>query len=145
MKKENLIAQLEAAKALTSVVSIDNVIALIQQLEAEQKEVKVLGITEDLASILTDKITRALEMNSDEFADRGSAQFEIGWNNQLELTEVDIDVYEIMRHVEAVLEEFVIEEEDPEPDTRLTGKVAEEGALPDWNTLAEEGVLRDEE
>jgi len=130
MKKENLIAQLEAAKALTSVVSIDNVIALIQQLEAEQKEVKVLGITEDLASILTDKITRALEMNSDEFVDRGSAQFEIGWNNQLELTEVDIDVYEIMKHVESVLEEFVIEEDepeaDPEPDTRLTGNIAEE-------------------
>jgi hypothetical protein len=35
-------------------------------------------------------------------------------------------VYEIMRHVEAVLEEFVIEEEDPEPDTRLTGNIAEE-------------------
>ena len=30
-------------------------------------------------------------------------------------------------------------------DTFGTGKVAEEGALPDWNTLAEEGVLRDEE
>jgi hypothetical protein len=130
MKKENLIAQLEAAKALTSVVSIDNVIALIQQLEAEQKEVKVLGMTQELADVLADKITRALEMNSDEFVDRGSAQFEIGWDNRLELTEVDIDVYEIMKHVESVLEEFVIEEDepeaDPEPDTRLTGNIAEE-------------------
>jgi hypothetical protein len=95
-------------------------------LEPEQKGPAAGGITEGVASILADKIQRALEMNSDEFADRGSAQFEIGWNNQLELTEVDIDVYEIMKHVEAVLEEFVIEEEDPEPDTRLTGNIAEE-------------------
>ena len=137
MKKENLIAQLEAAKALTSVVSIDNVIALIQQLEAEQKEVKVLGITEDLASILTDKIQRALELNSSEFADRSSASFELDYDNRIELTEIDVDVYEIMRHVESVLEEFVIEE-DPEPDTRLTGKVADEDCDTWYDKIAEE-------
>ena len=46
MKKESLVAQLEAAKALTSVVSIDNVIALIQQLEAELVESKTFLLNE---------------------------------------------------------------------------------------------------
>jgi hypothetical protein len=116
MKKENLIAQLEAAKALSSQVDIDKVIALIQQLEAEQKTVKVFGISEDLASTIGDKIQRALDHNSDELVDRDSACFEISYDNRIELTEVNLDIYGVMQHVEAVLEEFVLEEDEEEDD-----------------------------
>ena len=116
MTKENLIAQLEGAKALTSVVSIDNVIALIQGLEAEIKVEKVFGITQELAETLGEKIQRALDYNSDDLVDKDSACFEINYNNQVELCEVNIDVYEVMKHVEAVFEEFVIEEDAPEDD-----------------------------
>ena len=114
MKKENLIAQLEGAKALSSQVDIDKVIELIQQLEAEQKQVKVFGITEDLAATIGDKIQRALDYNSDTLVDKDSACFEINYDNRVELTEVNIDIYEIMSHVEAVVAEFVLEEDEEE-------------------------------
>ena len=114
MKKENLIAQLEGAKALSSQVDIDKVIELIQQLEAEQKQVKVFGITEDLAATIGDKIQRALDYNSDTLIDKDSACFEINYDNRVELTEVNIDIYEIMSHVEAVVAEFVLEEDEEE-------------------------------
>ena len=114
MKKENLIAQLEGAKALSSQVDIDKVIELIQQLEAEQKTVKVFGITEDLAATIGDKIQRALDYNSDTLIDKDSACFEINYDNRVELTEVNIDIYEIMSHVEAVVAEFVLEEDEEE-------------------------------
>jgi hypothetical protein len=134
MKKENLIAQLEAAKALTSVVSIDNVIALIQELEQEQKSVKVFGISEELASTIGDKIQRALEYNSDDLVDKDSACFEISYDNRVELTEASIDIYEIMRHVEAVVAEFVLEEDEEEDDHPTA----------DWDGSME-GTLRDVE
>ena len=134
MKKENLIAQLEGAKALSSQVDIDKVIELIQGLEAEVTVEKVFGITPELAATLGEKIQRALDYNSDDLVDKDSASFEINYNNQVELTEVNIDVYEVMRHVEAVFEEFVIEEDAPEEDDS-EAEVEE----------SEEGVLRDEE
>ena len=49
MTKENLIAQLEGAKALTSVVSIDNVIALIQSIEPVVIVEKDFKLTPDFA------------------------------------------------------------------------------------------------
>ena len=138
MKKENLIAQLEAAKALSSQVDIDKVIALIQQLEAEQKTVKVFGISEDLASTIGDKIQRALDHNSDELVDRDSACFEISYDNRIELTEVNLDIYGVMQHVEAVLEEFVLEEDEEEDD-------AADQLAPGWDGTMynEEGTLKD--
>ena len=116
MKKETLVAQLEAAKALTSVVSIDNVIALIQQLEAEVRVEKVFGITQELAEEIANKIERCLDYNSNRLIDLDSAEFELTYNNTIELTNVDIDVREIMDHVTASLEGFVVEEDEPETD-----------------------------
>jgi hypothetical protein len=137
MKKENLIAQLEAAKALTSVVSIDNVIALIRELEQEQKSVKVFGISEELASTIGDKIQRALDYNSDELVDKDSACFEISYDNRVELSEVNVDIYEIMRHVEAAIAEFVLEGYEEEADD-------EDHPTADWDGSME-GTLRDVE
>ena len=116
MKKETLVAQLEAAKALTSVVSIDNVIALIQQLEAEVQVEKVFGITQELAEEIANKIERCLDYNSNRLIDLDSAEFELTYNNVIELTNVDLDVREIMDHVTASLEGFVVEEDEPETD-----------------------------
>jgi hypothetical protein len=123
MKKADLIAQLEGAKALTSVVSIDNVIALIQQLEAETKVEKVFGITQDLADDIAKKIERCLDNNSDNLIDTYNVEFELSYDNRIELSRADINVHEIMEHVTACLEEFVNEEDEEE--------------------ATEEGVLRD--
>ena len=114
MKKENLIAQLEAAKALTSVVSIDNVIALIQQLEAEVQVEKVFGITQELAEDIANKIERCLDYNSSDLVDRDSAEFEMNYDNRIELNRADVNVSEIMDHVTACLDEFIKEQQDEE-------------------------------
>ena len=125
MKKENLIAQLEGAKALSSQVDIDKVIELIQGLDPEVRVEKVFGMTQELADQLEDKISRALDYNSDSCIDKDSASFEINYNNQVELTEVNLDVYEIMSHVNAVFEEFILEEDEAEDEEVIDGEPEE--------------------
>lgn len=115
MKKADLIAQLEGAKALTSVVSIDNVIALIQQLDPEVRVEKVLGMSQELAEQIADNIERSLDYNSSDLVDVETAEFELSYRNEISLTSVELNINEIMEHVTASLESFV-EEEDPEAD-----------------------------
>jgi hypothetical protein len=129
MKKAELVAQLEGAKALTSVVSIDSVIALIQQLDPEVRVEKVLGMSQELADEVANKIERALDYNSGRLVDLDSAEFELDYNNRIELTNVDLDTSEIMEHITAALDSFVVEEDDEEegvivdvdPQTQIDG------------------------
>jgi hypothetical protein len=93
MKKEQLVAQLEAAKALTSVVSIDNVIALIQQLEETKIVTRTeFRLTNSMFEKIMDTVTDAVDdLRNTEIADVDSAEFELSYNNTIELTNVDID------------------------------------------------------
>ena len=46
-----------------------------------------------------------------------TAELELSYNNQIEVNRVDVNVYEIMEHITATLEEFVIEpDEEDETD-----------------------------
>tara|TARA_R110000868_G_scaffold92214_1_gene255790 strand:- start:2645 stop:3073 length:429 start_codon:yes stop_codon:yes gene_type:complete len=126
MKKADLIAQLEGAKALTSVVSIDNVIALIQLMEPEVNVEKIVGITAELAEDIANKIERRLDSYSTGLARLDSAEFELSYNNQIELIDVEIDTNEVMEHITATLEEFVIEEDEPETDGFIEAQVEAE-------------------
>jgi len=136
MKREELVAQLEAAKALTSVVSIDNVIALIQQLDPEVRVEKVSGMSRELAEEIANKIERALDYNSDRLVDLDSAEFELDYNNRIELTNIDVDTSEIMEHITAALDSFVVEEDDEEegvitdvdPQTQIDAQIEAEQA-----------------
>ena len=111
MKKEQLIAQLEGVKVLSTQVDIDKVIALIQQLESEKKG----GLTQELAEEIADRIERSLDNNSmNDLVDCDSAEFEINYDNRVELSRADVNVSGIMDHVTACLDEFVKEEEDEE-------------------------------
>ena len=112
MKKEQLIAQLEGVKVLSTQVDIDKVIALIQQLESEKKA----GLTQELAEEIADRIERTLDYNSSDLVDCDSAEFEISYDNRLELSRADVNVSEIMDHVTSCLEEFVVEEEEDEQE-----------------------------
>ena len=112
MKKENLIALLEGAKALSSQVDIDKVIVLLAQLEDEVKVEKVIGISQDLAEDIANRIERTLDYNSSDLVDTDSAEFELNYDNRIELSRADINVSEIMSHVTACIDEFVKEEEE---------------------------------
>jgi hypothetical protein len=110
MKKVELIAQLETAKTLSSQVDIDKVIALIEQIESE----KEVGITQALADEVANRIERALDRNSEDLIDLDSADFELSYDNRIELNSVDANIYGIMEHVGAVLNEYVVEEPEEE-------------------------------
>jgi len=105
MKKENLIEQLNAAKALSSQVDIDKVIELIKQIETG-------GLTEELAEEIADQIERSLDNNSlNDLVDCDSAEFEINYDNRVELVAASINVSGIMDHVTACLDEFIQKDE----------------------------------
>jgi gamma-glutamyl phosphate reductase len=108
MKKEQLIAQLEGVKVLSTQVDIDKVIALIQQLETKTKG----GLTQDLAEEIAERIESSLDNNSSDLVDTDSAEFSLNYDNRIELDSADIDVAGIMDHVASVLNRFIKEEEE---------------------------------
>jgi len=116
MKKETLVAQLEAAKALTSVVSIDNVIALIQALE----ETKIVTRTEfKITSAMFDKIMESVEnavnSASHRIVDIDSVEFELDYNNRISVTDVPVDTDTIVDEIRDELDcNFEIVEEETE-------------------------------
>lgn len=125
MKKEELLAKLEVAKEVTSVVSIDLIISALNELEAPKAK---SGITQELADEIANRIERCLDRNCDDLVDKENITFEIVYGNQLEVDEAQINVYETMEHITACLEEFVVEEdEDDEKEIGHTLPGFEEG------------------
>ena len=113
MKKESLVAQLEAAKALTSVVSIDNVIALIQQLEAEQVESKTFLLNEKSFDKVMDIVDNAVNnLRTRDLVDFDDAEFELNYNNTIELTDVRVDTDNIINNIREALENIFEETAD---------------------------------
>jgi hypothetical protein len=106
MKKEELIDRLTAAKSLTSVVSIDSVILMLDKLESGT------GLSETVASEIVRRIETVLDRNSRDLVDYDSAEFELNYNNQIELTAVDVNVNEIMEHVTDVVDSYIVVDED---------------------------------
>jgi hypothetical protein len=127
MTKNELIAKLEGAKEVTSVVSIDLVLAALGMLEDPQSKGPVFN--EELIERLCEEIESALDYNSGDCVDLDTAEFSLSYNNQIELERAEINVRDVMEHVDAkmrlVLEAFELE-------------AADEAAE------AEEGTLRDE-
>jgi hypothetical protein len=117
MKKENLIEQLNAAKSLSSTVDIDKVIELIKQIE-------VGGLTQEIAEEIARKFENVLDRNSDRLVDVDSAEFELNYDNRIELNRVEVDTCGIVRHIEAVLEEFIIEEDEESENEDSTEEAA---------------------
>jgi len=114
MKKAELVAQLEAAKALSSQVDISKMIELINSLD---DVTTVTTLSEELIDELSNEIERRLDNNSyDDLVDKDSAEFSIGYNNTIELDSIGVNVYEIMSHINAVLSQFEIEEKDDKDD-----------------------------
>ena len=113
MKKETLVAQLEAAKSVTSVVDIDKVIELINGLEAP----KPTTLSRELIEELSKRIERCLDHNSEDLVDKENITFNINYGNVIEVEDAYINVYEVMEHITAVLEEY---EDMNEPNDLVT-------------------------
>ena len=128
MTKQEFIAKLEGAKELTSVVSIDLVLAGLNMLEPEVKVEKVFGVTEELVEQISDRIERCLDHNSYELVDTDSVALTISYNNTIEVEEAGINVSRTMRHIDACLSEFILEEDKEDADLVVLnrGEVIEE-------------------
>ena len=129
MTKETLVAQLEAAKSLSSQVDIDKVVELIKQIETPTL------FTQELADEIAGKIERCLDNNSDDLVNKEDATFDIGYGNVIEIDDIQIDVYEVMRHIIEVIDDFVSEEEEDENETGYTLPGFEEGSGIDQVTI----------
>jgi hypothetical protein len=132
MKKSELIAKLEGAKELTPVVSIDLVLAALGMLEPEVKVEKVFGMSQELAEEIASRIERCLDNNASDLVDTDSAEFSLNYSNCIELDCAQINVYDTMEHINACLEEFVVEEEEEEDvEESIEEQIEEEGTLRD--------------
>ena len=129
MTKETLVVQLEAAKSLSSQVDIDKVVELIKQIETPTR------ITQDLVDDICCKIERCLDNNSDDLVNKEDATFDIGYGNVIEIDDIQIDVYEVMKHISDVLDDFVNEEDDDEEETGHTLPGFENGSGVDQVTI----------
>jgi len=119
MKKEELLAKLEVAKEVTSVVSIDLIISALNELEVPKAK---SGLTQELADEIANRIERTLDYNADDLVDKDNITFEIQFGNQLQIDEACIDVGETMEHITAVLDGFIIgEDEDEVPQSLNEG------------------------
>ena len=123
MKKESLVAQLEAVKTLTSVVSIDNIIALIQKLEPEQVESKSFLLNEESFDKVMNIVEKAV-CNLDERAlvDFDDAEFELDYNNTVRLTDVRVDTDNIIDEIRSALENIFEETTDEDDEDGSPGQ-----------------------
>ena len=111
MRKQELIEQLTSAKTLTSTVDIDKVIEMIKQLETPTT------ITGELGREIVDRIERCLDNNSNSFVNEDSAEFRLSYSGrEIELENVEIDIDAIMEHVTAIMDEYVMFEEDDDEE-----------------------------
>jgi hypothetical protein len=138
MKKAELVAQLEGAKALTSVVSIDNVIALIQQLEETKIVTRTeFRLTNSMFEKIMDTVIDAVDnLRNTEIADVDSAEFELSYNNTIELTNVEIDREAITSAISSEIDrcfDIIDDEEegvitDVDPETQIDAQIEAEQA-----------------
>lgn len=108
MKKAELVAKLEVAKEVTSVVSIDLMLAALNMLE----ETKPTGITQEIADRIASKIELCLDHNAYDLVNKDDVTFSINYGNTIEIDDAQINVYDTMDHITACLSEFIIEEDD---------------------------------
>ena len=117
MKKSELIAKLEGAKEVTSVVSIDLVLAALGMLEESNPVVKPeYSITAKLFDRIVDIVEDSLNnMRTGHAVDLSSAEFELDWNNCICLTDISLDTDYIYNEIREQLENaFDIDDADEE-------------------------------
>jgi len=138
MKKAELIAKLEVVKDHSPVVSIDKVIELIQQLEETKIVTRTeFRLTNSMFERIMDTVIDAVDdlWNTD-IADVDSAEFELSYNNQIELTNVEIDREAITSAISSEIDrcfEILDDEEegvivDVDPQTQIDTQIEAEQA-----------------
>jgi len=124
MRKEELIQKLEVVKDHSPVVSIDKVIALIQQLEETKIVTRTeLRMTQKMFDEVTDIIETAINsMNNDDVVDLSSAEFEMDYHNTVRLVNVDVESDNIFDAIQDALVRCfeIVKDEDSDEQYEAT-------------------------
>ena len=102
MNKQQTIETLQ--KQLPSFYSLEQVINIINGIEDNSNT-----LSGDLVQAIIRSTRNALDNDSSELVDRDSAEFELGYDNRIELSCIDIDVDRILDIFEEELDRYVIE------------------------------------
>ena len=125
MTKAEFIAKLEGAKELTSVVSIDLVLAGLNMIEPEVKVETVVGLNAKSFNDIMDAVSSACRnLRTDRAVVFDSACFSINYNTQVELEDIELDTDFIENSIREELETLLVEKDEDEGS-------AEEGTLTD--------------
>ena len=103
MTKLELIHKLEVAKEISPVVSIDAMIALLNQI-AEPEIETATSLDQKLIDMISAEIEEVLDHNASDLVDTDNIEFSIGYNNRIEVDCVSIEVSNIMDHINSILE-----------------------------------------
>ena len=102
MNKQQTIETLQ--KQLPSFYSLEQVINIINGIEDNSNT-----LSGDLVQAIIRSTRNALDNDSGELVNRDSAEFELGYDNRIELSCIDVDVDRILDIFEEELDRYVIE------------------------------------
>ena len=103
MTKQQTIETLQ--KQLPSFYSLEQVISIINGIEDNNT------LNDDSIQMIIKKISRSLHESS-ELIDHGSAEFELDYNNTIQLSDVDVDIDKILEIVEDELNDCIEQNSD---------------------------------
>lgn len=103
MTKAELVASLDGIKNMTSVVSIESMLEMLEAMEPEVVEAPV-ALSQELIEDILNRIERRLENESTNLVDMDSIELSLDYRNHLEIDSAGIDVYSIMQEIESVLD-----------------------------------------
>lgn len=106
MTKAELVASLDGIKNMTSVVSIESMLAYLEAMVPEVVEAPVApaALPQELIEEILNRIERRLENESTNLVDLDSIELSLDYRNQIEIDSAGIDVYEVMREIQSVLD-----------------------------------------
>jgi len=116
--KENAVAQVTSS--VSSIFTKEDVLFLINSIEVKK------GISPQDIERVVDNIIDSLERNCDDIVNKDDCEFEISYNNRLEVTEVPINFDFIRESIENNLCEFEGGEEEDDQEDDQTGYVESE-------------------
>jgi len=87
--------------------SVEQVINLIEKIEEKENSNSIS--TEKLEELQSNIINRIHNLGSDEVVDYDSAEFNIGYNNRIEIEDISLNIDNLTDIIENVIQEYIEE------------------------------------
>ena len=104
--------------------SVEQVINLIEKIEEKENSNSIS--TEKLEELQSNIINRIHNLGSDEVVDYDSAEFNIGYNNRIEIEDISLNIDNLTDIIENVIQEY-IEELNQDEEEQVKEEVQENG------------------